>query len=218
MARDYARLLHQLLPPGPIWDKLGPNMQGIVDALAVEFARGDARGVDLEAEMMPSTAVELIGEWETALGLPDDGCTLPTLLADRQAAAQARFTARGQDYGTGVVFLTAVAARVGYTGITIRRFYRTPYACTSLCEDELNPGWWKFVWEIIAPHGTLDDQLVCEMRKSALFHIELVHSYPLFLLSSLTYVRVAGMTFTHPETGTQSTLGANEPGTVYLGV
>lgn len=216
MARDYARLLHQLLPPGDLWRTLGGTMQNVIDALAVELARVDQRALDLEAEMMPATSVELLEEWETALGLPDGGCELASTTAGRQAAAQARFTARGRDYGAGVLFLTAVAERLGYAAIEIRRFYREGFNCDSECVAEVATDEWMFVWEVIARHGDTDAQLVCELRNAAFKHVELQHSFPLFLLSDATYTRVTGMAYTHPQTGSQSTLGADEPGLAYL--
>jgi uncharacterized protein YmfQ (DUF2313 family) len=62
----------------------------MLEALAVEPARVAERVIDLLVEAFPGTTVELIDEWEEALGLPDD-CITPTLYADRIAAIVARF-------------------------------------------------------------------------------------------------------------------------------
>jgi uncharacterized protein YmfQ (DUF2313 family) len=66
------------------------NIPALLEALAVEPTRVYERVVDLLVEAFPGTTVELIGEWEEALGLPDD-CVAPTEYADRIAAIVARF-------------------------------------------------------------------------------------------------------------------------------
>ncbi len=79
------------LPPGIAFTRRdGRNIPKLLEALAVEPARVSERVRDLLIEAFPGTTVELIAEWEEALGLPDD-CVQPTLYADRIAAIVARF-------------------------------------------------------------------------------------------------------------------------------
>jgi uncharacterized protein YmfQ (DUF2313 family) len=219
MARDYARLLRQLLPKGAIWDTLGENLEDVLDGLAVELARVDTRADELELEMMPGTSTELLPVWEAALGMPDEGCALAATTAERQAAAQARFVARGRDYGAGAIFLTKVAAELGYT-LEITRWRRAPFlAGESLVGvDDVDDERAYFVWEFHVSHvsADLDAELLCALKRTAINDFTL--SIPLAPLTTFTYTRASGATHTDIITGAVSTLGEDEPGYSWVGV
>lgn len=98
---SYVRMLATLLPPGPAFDNLSPDLRACLEAIAEECARLDIRGKDLINETDPRTTTELIGEWETFLGLPDDRVlVIPATLAERRLAVWQKFVslAEGQDY------------------------------------------------------------------------------------------------------------------------
>lgn len=73
---DYKKQLIALLPNGSAWpavQSLG-NFTKLVDAIAEELARIDARITNLIEEAYPNTAIEMLPDWERVAGLPDK-CT-----------------------------------------------------------------------------------------------------------------------------------------------
>ena len=68
----YKKLLGDLLPVGKAWDNVKLNT--LLDAMAVEFTRVHGRAADLLAEMYPGATDELLADWESLLGIPDE-CT-----------------------------------------------------------------------------------------------------------------------------------------------
>jgi hypothetical protein len=91
IAEAYQRLLLALLPPGRLWRLIGEEsfIGQIFLGTADELARLDARAGDLLNESVPSTAVELLPEYEDELGIE----TAATL-AERQARVTSRYVAR----------------------------------------------------------------------------------------------------------------------------
>lgn len=106
-ADGYARQFAALLPPGRTWKLLGDSkLQKLLLGIADEFARLDGRVDDLQAEAIPSLAVELLADYERELALPSDGTN-----AERQARIVARIIAR-QRYRP-VDFQNALAPLLG---------------------------------------------------------------------------------------------------------
>jgi uncharacterized protein YmfQ (DUF2313 family) len=104
------------LPPGiGITRTEGRNIPSLLEALAVEPARVAERVIDMLAEAFPGTTVELIDEWEEALGLPDD-CVAPTVYADRIAAIVARFVGTS---GHSEADYIELAESLGYEGALV---------------------------------------------------------------------------------------------------
>lgn len=88
-AADYARMLVAHLPPGRAFRLVGGVLRKLLDGIAEEFARVDARATDLLRESLPSKAVELLPEYETDLGI-----AAGTTNAERQSAIVSRLVAR----------------------------------------------------------------------------------------------------------------------------
>lgn len=65
----YARMLMALLPPGRLWKLIGSTLEQFFRACADELARFDLRIGDFLNEIDPSTATELLPEYETELAL-----------------------------------------------------------------------------------------------------------------------------------------------------
>lgn len=108
----YARQLKQLLPPGRLLrvdpeGTLSKLLQGVAD----ELARIDARAIVLVDEWDPSRASELIADWERVLGLPADGTSLPAALADRRVNAARAYVARG---GQSYAYFYELASLAGF--------------------------------------------------------------------------------------------------------
>ena len=219
MSRDYVAAAKHYLPPGKALPRrVAGWLHKLVSGFVPQFERVDALAADLLDEYFPPTANLLLDDWERVFGLPGDCGTPPTDLAERQAAVEARLAAHGDAIGgTGVAYLTALAAKLGYA-ITVRKHYRQPRTCVSTCITPMQTRQWLWVWEVIANHKS-DDQdarMQCELERVAIN--TLTFSFPLFQLSELTYTRAAGATFTDPVTGYTKTLAADEPGIAYLGI
>lgn len=119
---EYLRLLLQLMPPGAAWTRaVGSSIYKLLSGLAPEFARAQARAVDLLAEFNPATAVEMLDEYEEINGLPDACGTPPTTTEDRQAALAARLL---DTAGHNPADYQALAEALGHPGTSI---HRRPY-------------------------------------------------------------------------------------------
>jgi uncharacterized protein YmfQ (DUF2313 family) len=80
---EYGGQAVDLLPQGLLWTRQADsNIRKVLQALAVEFAKIDERGRDLEREAIPKTSVELLGSWERILGLPGAPNSLPGFYLD----------------------------------------------------------------------------------------------------------------------------------------
>lgn len=119
LVEKYRRLLGKLLPLGRAWEQLKEDSQQILLGLAYEFCRVDERAQDLLQEFDPGTADELLTDWETLLGLPDECSPLAPDLAQRRQQARQKLAALG---GTSKEFYEQVAANLGFDAIV--RDYR----------------------------------------------------------------------------------------------
>ncbi len=155
-AADYLRALVQLLPPGRVYPRGAEGaFRDTLAALAEEFARIDARADDLVNEADPRTTVELIDDWERALGLPDE-CTGPLeTLEQRRQAIVAKLTDEG---GTSRAYYIALAASLGYT-ITITEF--RPFTCETPIDRGIYDESARFTWMVNAPATTVREA-TCE--------------------------------------------------------
>lgn len=119
---DYGSQLIKLLPPGSLWFlEQVSDLRALLAGLGDELERVRLRGVDLINESDPRTATETIGEWETALGLPDAQVpVLSAILAERRSAVVQKLVATG---GQNPAFYARLATACGWTLISV-----TPYA------------------------------------------------------------------------------------------
>lgn len=69
VAERYARMMQQLLPPGRIWKLIGTFLADLFLGCADELARVEGRVNDMLNEADPSTATELLPEYESELDL-----------------------------------------------------------------------------------------------------------------------------------------------------
>lgn len=76
---QYGEQLDALLPQGLAWPRENDaRMRALIRGLAEEFARVDALGNDLLREVLPSTTIEMLSDWERVAGLPDN-CVIGTI-------------------------------------------------------------------------------------------------------------------------------------------
>lgn len=129
-ADGYARMMMALLPPGRVWRFVGSVLEDFFLACAEELHRLDARVGNLLDESVPSTAVELLPEYESELELESSGST-----EERQARVVARHVAR-QRYRP-VDFQTALAPLFGMDAASVPVLERTHAIASSMGDDRL---------------------------------------------------------------------------------
>jgi uncharacterized protein YmfQ (DUF2313 family) len=113
-ASAYARMMASLLPPGKLWRLVTDSvLSNVLLACGDELARLDARVLNLLDESDPTTANELIPEYERELDLDADGT-----FDERKARVVARYVAR-QRYRP-VDFQTALAPLLGQLAEDVR--------------------------------------------------------------------------------------------------
>lgn len=111
-AEEYRQQLRGLLPAGPAWDpELVPEIELVLQGVAVEFARLDGRAVDLLNEMDPSGVSELVPDWEAIMGLPDPCLGLNPAFEDRRLAVRRRLFEVG---GQTPAYFIDIAVGQGY--------------------------------------------------------------------------------------------------------
>lgn len=111
-ATDYRTQLKQLLPPGPAWDEeLYELPVMVIEAVAHELARIDARAGSLLAEMFPGTIRELLPDWERVMGLPDECLGQAATAGERVREVVRRFTEVGRQ---DPEYFEGLAKRLGY--------------------------------------------------------------------------------------------------------
>lgn len=116
-AEEYRLQLQGLLPHGPAWDpELVPEVARVLGGVAVEFARLDARAVDLLNEMDPSSVSELVPDWESVMGLPDNCLGPNPAFEDRRLAVRRRLVEVG---GQHVGYFISIALSQGYPNATV---------------------------------------------------------------------------------------------------
>lgn len=140
-AADYQAQLQALLPPGAAWPRSPDTvLGGLLAAEAEELARIDARAIDLIGEADPATALELLGDWERNLGLPDACVPAEPSIRARQAMARQKLAARG---GQSRAYFVGLAALLGFE-IAIEEY--APFGAGDLAGDELFGEDWADAW------------------------------------------------------------------------
>jgi uncharacterized protein YmfQ (DUF2313 family) len=118
--------------------------------LSPTFARHTLANNILLVDAFPATAVELLPEWESTLGLPDPCAGESPTLQGRQQQVVARLTNSG---GQSVPYFIAYAQTLGYT-VTVTEF--APFrAGQSRAGQPTGTQDWFFTWQINAPLNTI---------------------------------------------------------------
>lgn len=149
-AEEYLSALKALLPSGPAWPREEETpLTRLLKAWAEEFARLDARAALLTEEADARTTLELLPDWERALGLPECGLEYTTV-EERRSALEAKLTAGGAMTNAELIALAEV---LGFT-ITITEY--APFVAGSEAGDALWNSDWAFTKEINAPAETIE--------------------------------------------------------------
>ncbi|EJM20163.1 hypothetical protein PMI21_01065 [Pseudomonas sp. GM18] len=148
---DFTSALLGLLPRGRVWPKeLSSVHAQAVSCFAPTFQRLSDSALGLLVDAFPSTAVNLLGEWELTLGLPDPCAGVSPTFQGRRNQVVARFTNTG---GQSIQFFEAFALGLGYT-VTVTQY--APFRCgQSTCGQQLGGEEWFFTWAINSPLNTI---------------------------------------------------------------
>jgi uncharacterized protein YmfQ (DUF2313 family) len=189
-ADDLLSAFQQLMPRGRAWPRDPSSVQAqTLAALVPTFQRLTASAAGLLVDAFPSTAVELLPEWQSSLGLPDPCAGDTPTLTQEQAQVVARFVAGG---GQSVDYFVNFAATLGYD-ITITQF--APSRFGRPFGQQFGGVAWAFAWQINAPQFTVDyltfgnstfgqpfsswgtTVLQCELQRLAPAHTTVLFSY-----------------------------------------
>jgi uncharacterized protein YmfQ (DUF2313 family) len=108
----YLQLLKNLFPKGLAWNWVKEDKIGLIESMASEFCRVEEKATNLlDIELDPRTSVELLTDWETLLGLPDECTPDNIILQDRQKIAGQRLAAQG---GVSAAYLEDLILRLGF--------------------------------------------------------------------------------------------------------
>ncbi|WP_070106499.1 YmfQ family protein [Burkholderia plantarii] len=151
-ASDFASALSALMPRGLAWPRdPGSVMCKAIAALAPMWSRHVAANNYLLIDAFPATTVELLPEWEAALGLPDPCAGESPSLAQRQAQVVARFTNNG---GASVAYFVNYAKTLGFD-VSIDEF--TPFRVGQQAVGaSVGVEGWAHTWRINAPENTIN--------------------------------------------------------------
>ena len=161
----------------------------MIGALSPVYARSTNDAINLLQDAFPASAVGMLPEWESTLGLPDpcDGAT-PTLQT-RQSAVLTKFSETG---GQSIPYFTGYLAKLGFS-VTFTEF--APFRFGSTFGNALNGDAWAYALQINAPLYTVqkftfglsgfgepfaswsNTLLECEMQEISPAHVDLIFSY-----------------------------------------
>lgn len=145
-AADFTNAMLALLPRGAAWPREPDSVPAqVLGALAPTYARQAARSFNLLADAFPTTAFELLPEWEATVGLPDPCTPLNPSLAQRVAAVAAKVASGG---GQSTAYFTAVAAAMGME-ITVSTFM--PFSADQDCDQPDYDPSWIYAWQVATP-------------------------------------------------------------------
>lgn len=148
----YTKALKLLMPQGIIWGGANSVQYQILSALARMYELSDTDAIKIIEQGFPATAVMLLSEWESTLGLPDD-CVkdIDQSISIRQNSVVSKLISIG---GQSKSYFILIAKALGYD-ITIEEF-RHARCGLSRCGDAINGDDWPFTWIVHAPETTIN--------------------------------------------------------------
>lgn len=123
----YTRMMIALFPPGKVWRWISGTLVNLIAGCADELGRLEARTTNLLNEADPTTAVELLPDYETELGIVPG---VSDTNAQRQARIVARLVARQRYRPTD--FQTALAPLLAQLPANVVVLERTPAFAASI--------------------------------------------------------------------------------------
>ena len=189
---DYLSLLQASLPQGLAWPR-SPTalLTKMLNAIATEFARVDARALNLMDEQDPRTTLELLPDHEAFAGLPDPCVTTEQTIEQRRNALKSKLRMRG---GQSPTYFIAAAEDMGYVGATIEHQYHIMH-CNDECDYLLHSASDVHTWTLNLPsdgayfvmttNSTCDDSLAawgdeaieCRVNRYKPAHTNIIFTY-----------------------------------------
>lgn len=176
----YARQLRHLLPPGVLLKlEAGSVITRLLEAVADELARVNARSADLLNESDPRTATETLAEWEAMLSLPDESIpVIPGTDAERRVAITQKLASRG---GQSVAFFQTLCAACGYTLTSITLYaealLRAGFRVGDRCYDQVYAYSMLLELGAVAPGALSQPDFEAVVRKATHAHITTAFIY-----------------------------------------
>ncbi len=154
----YRNLIRKLFPTGKAWNNKSVSsavLYKLIQSLASEPCRIEARVDDLLKEVDPNTTFELLEDWERLLGLPDEcdhNADEMTLQERRQRVIQVLTTRGGQNEA----FYKQLASNFGFDIDVIEVQDQPPFrAGISRAGDKLTNGDWRYAFIVKVPSSSL---------------------------------------------------------------
>jgi len=146
---NYRSFLLNLWPQGRAWNREFESLLYLItEGLSVEFTRLETRALELLRELDPRTTFELLSEWESMLGIPDECQSVSGTNEERLRAILLKLTQRGGNALSKQAMID-LAASVGYT-VEIEEPGANLFRCgVSRCGDRLYGSLWKFWFQVI---------------------------------------------------------------------
>ena len=189
---QYKQFLKGLFPYGKAWNaESGSRMDNLIGGMADELVRVDGRVRALITETDPRTTVELLSDWESMLGLPDECTPTGQTVDERRRQVRQKYTAQ---YGQNKAFFIEVASFLGYD-VDIQECFWSFRAGHSSCGDSLTNEAWKHWWKVITDDGVFtyflaggsscgdplkklaEDTLVCTFEKLKPAHTKIIFEF-----------------------------------------
>lgn len=143
--------LQAMLPPGrALSTEPGSVLARLLQAVAARILALQQVLQDLQRQMDPRSATDLLTDWEGLLGLPDACAPQGQNMFDRRQIAYGKLTERG---GQSRAYFIDLAARNGEPGVTITEF--RPFTCNGTCAGNLGSVADAFVWRVNIPRAAL---------------------------------------------------------------
>jgi uncharacterized protein YmfQ (DUF2313 family) len=167
MTDEYLASLKALMPRGAMWlMDVGTEIHSLLRGLSHEFGRVHLRALDLLREADPGLTLELLGDWETAFGLPGE-CDVPDTEAGRRTLLLARIRGRGD---SSLSFFESLADDLGFSSREVR-IHQPPRAGVALAGDRCWAFEFLFRFEMVVPlESTQDEHLQCQYNVSKPLH------------------------------------------------
>jgi uncharacterized protein YmfQ (DUF2313 family) len=145
-AEQYRSQLQALLPVGPAWDpERVPELSVVLNGIAQEMARIDARAGALNDEMDPTLVFELVPDWEAVMDLPDECLGNSPAFADRQLSVQQRLIAIG---GQNAAYFIAIAKGQGYPNATVTTLRAPRFGSSRMGASHFGTWSAQFMWSL----------------------------------------------------------------------
>lgn len=199
----YRSLIRNLFPRGWAW-RFGPNFINLINSLAYEPARVEARGFDFIDELDPNTTFEMLDNWERMLQIPDE-CTPPgdASIFERRVRILQKLTTGG---GQSKAFFKLIAQQLGYNTdvldvLNFEDFRAGKARAGDRISNSTLPGGgvdssgWAYTFSVRAPAALIryfragqgsagqrlvlfsNDTLECVIRKFAPAHVTVLFSF-----------------------------------------